>query len=105
MPRWVLVCEYQRCYRLNQFLVVRLAKEVVRSFGHGSQTYVRVQIILMTEQDWNTHEKKRDESPRPAKRQYQEPAFRHERVFETMALSCGKTSSTQFQCRFHRNAS
>jgi hypothetical protein len=35
-----------------------------------------------------------------AKRPYQKPAFRHERVFETMALVCGKTA-TQGQCRFN----
>ena len=30
---------------------------------------------------------------------YQKPAFRHEGVFETMALACGKISGTQAQCR------
>ena len=30
---------------------------------------------------------------------YQKPAFRYERVFETMALACGKISATQAQCR------
>ena len=35
----------------------------------------------------------------PAKKPYQKPAFRHERVFETMALSCGKISTTQAQCK------
>ena len=59
----------------------------------------------MVEQDWNNKEKNSGESPRAQKKQYQDPAFRHERVFETMALSCGKISATQFQCRFHRNAS
>jgi hypothetical protein len=59
----------------------------------------------MAEQDWNTNEKNSGESRRVAKKQYQDPAFRHERVFETMALSCGKVSHTQFQCHFHRNAS
>lgn len=29
---------------------------------------------------------------------YQKPAIRYERVFETMALACGKVSSTQAQC-------
>jgi hypothetical protein len=29
---------------------------------------------------------------------YQKPAFRFERVFETMALSCGKISPTQGHC-------
>lgn len=35
----------------------------------------------------------------PARRAYCKPAFRHESVFETMALSCGKMNSTQAQCR------
>ncbi len=30
---------------------------------------------------------------------YQKPSFRHEAVFETMALACGKISGTQAQCR------
>lgn len=30
---------------------------------------------------------------------YQKPAFRYEGVFETMALACGKISTTQQQCR------
>jgi len=55
-----------------------------------------------------------DESPggqapkRPApvtKKPYQKPAFRYERVFETMALACGKMNTTQFQCRFNRHTS
>jgi hypothetical protein len=36
---------------------------------------------------------------------YERPAFQHERVFETMALACGKLSPTQFQCRFNRKNS
>jgi hypothetical protein len=39
------------------------------------------------------------------KKPYQKPAFRFERVFETMALSCGKVVTTQFQCHFHRKTS
>ena len=45
------------------------------------------------------------EDRRPTKKPYQEPAFRYERVFETMALSCGKVNATEFQCRFHRKSS
>ena len=30
---------------------------------------------------------------------YQKPAFRYERVFETMALACGKINPTQGQCQ------
>ena len=36
-----------------------------------------------------------------AKRLYQKPAFRHERVFETTALICGKMATTEGQCRFN----
>jgi len=42
---------------------------------------------------------------RSAKKPYNKPTYRFERVFETMALACGKVSATQFQCRFHRHSS
>jgi hypothetical protein len=59
----------------------------------------------MTEQDWNTNEKDAGESPHAAKKPYEDPAFRHERVFETMALSCGKMSATEFSCRIRPHSS
>ena len=40
-----------------------------------------------------------------AKKPYLKPAFRYERVFETMALSCGKVDTTQGQCKFNRKVS
>ena len=40
-----------------------------------------------------------------AKKAYEKPAFRHERVFETMALACGKINPTQGACRFNRKRS
>ena len=40
-----------------------------------------------------------------ARRPYVKPAFRHEQVFETMALACGKISSTQASCRVNRRNS
>lgn len=40
-----------------------------------------------------------------AKRPYQKPAFQYEKVFETMALACGKLSPSQAQCRFNRRNS
>ena len=43
-----------------------------------------------------------NESP---KRPYVKPAFRQERVFETMALACGKVSTTQSACRNNRRNS
>jgi hypothetical protein len=39
------------------------------------------------------------------KRPYVKPAVRHERVFETMALSCGKVQTTQTSCRINRKNS
>jgi hypothetical protein len=41
----------------------------------------------------------------PPKKAYVKPAFRHERVFETMALACGKISGTQASCRTNRRNS
>jgi hypothetical protein len=59
----------------------------------------------MAEKDANAGEKNVSDSPRPRKRPYQKPEFRYEKVFETMALSCGKISPTEFQCRFNRKTS
>jgi hypothetical protein len=42
---------------------------------------------------------------RPKKKPYQKPEFRYERVFETMALSCGKVNPTELQCHFNRRNS
>lgn len=42
-----------------------------------------------------------ESEPSRSRKPYRKPAFRYERVFETMALSCGKLSPTQFQCHFH----
>jgi hypothetical protein len=39
------------------------------------------------------------------KKPYQKPAFRSERVFETMALACGKISATSGPCKSNRKNS
>jgi len=39
------------------------------------------------------------------KKPYQKPAFRHERVFETAALSCGKIAGTSAICNSSRKSS
>jgi len=39
------------------------------------------------------------------KREYIKPGFRHETVFETMALSCGKIAGTQLACNMQRKTS
>jgi hypothetical protein len=66
---------------------------------------IRRSALSMAEKNDKADEKNPGESRRTAKKLYQEPAFRHERVFETMALSCGKVNATEFQCKFHRHTS
>jgi hypothetical protein len=61
--------------------------------------------VLMAERNDKVDDENPGDSRRAVKRPYQEPAFRYERVFETMALSCGKVNATEFQCRFHRMSS
>ena len=39
------------------------------------------------------------------KKLYIKPSFHYERVFETTALACGKTNSSQFQCRSNQKTS
>jgi hypothetical protein len=36
---------------------------------------------------------------------YEKPDFQYERVFETMALACGKVNPTQGQCRLSKKQS
>lgn len=40
-----------------------------------------------------------------ARKPYQKPAFRQERLFETSALNCGKVQSTQGSCHNNRKTS
>lgn len=39
------------------------------------------------------------------KKPYEKPSFRHEQVFVTTALSCGKVGATQTACINHPSAS
>lgn len=41
----------------------------------------------------------------PRRKPYHKPEFRFERIFETMALACGKVSPTQKHCQFIRKSS
>ena len=61
--------------------------------------------FMMAEHDRNTNQENAVENRPAAKKPYQEPAFRYEKVFETMALSCGKVQSTQSGCHFNRHSS
>jgi hypothetical protein len=40
-----------------------------------------------------------------AKKAYTKPEVRHERIFETQALICGKVQATQAQCTNNRKLS
>lgn len=40
-----------------------------------------------------------------AKKSYQKPSFRHEKVFETLALACGKMAGTSAQCQSQQKSS
>lgn len=50
---------------------------------------------------------KADHQPQEAarKKPYLKPSFQREKVFETMALTCGKVQSTQSGCHQSRKAS
>jgi hypothetical protein len=45
------------------------------------------------------------EAQPPGKKHYEKPAVRHERIFETRALSCGKVVTTQQSCAHNRKNS
>jgi hypothetical protein len=59
----------------------------------------------MTEEKRKADDGNSTDAPRTGKKPYQKPGFRFERVFETMALACGKIHPTQFQCHFNRKNS
>jgi hypothetical protein len=44
-------------------------------------------------------------TPVATKKPYEKPAFRHEQVFVTSALSCGKVPGTSFGCNASPNVS
>jgi len=58
----------------------------------------------MTQKDRKAGENSADEKGTP-KKPYRKPEFQHEKVFETLALSCGKIHPTVQGCRFNRRAS
>jgi len=50
-------------------------------------------------------EKNALDSQHPSKKPYRKPEFRLEKVFETMALACGKLAPTMQTCRGSRRRS
>lgn len=43
--------------------------------------------------------------PSSTKKPYHKPEVRHEKVFETQALTCGKVQTTQASCHSNRKTS
>lgn len=59
----------------------------------------------MTQRNQPSGADKSAPSQNAAKKPYRKPEFRYERVFETLALACGKIHHNQAQCRFNRKTS
>ena len=53
----------------------------------------------MISADMSTADKEKRGATGRRKKPYQKPSFKHEKVFETMALACGKISPTQQSCK------
>jgi len=53
---------------------------------------------MRQEQEPGLRELKGSQVQSAKRKPYQKPAFRHERVFETMALQCGKTNNGVPHC-------
>jgi len=55
----------------------------------------------------NSNEQQQQPAPAGETRRkpYMKPDVKHERVFETLALTCGKVGVTQFTCHAARKAS
>jgi hypothetical protein len=60
------------------------------------------EIPVTTNQDKTTDPAETGNSP---KRAYIKPAFRHETVFEVMALACGKVGAVAGPCNSNRKLS
>jgi hypothetical protein len=59
----------------------------------------------MKSTEQNSRQGSASEAKSAVKKPYVKPDVRHERVFETMALSCGKVQTTQASCHFNRKTS
>jgi hypothetical protein len=64
------------------------------------------EVIAMNQPlDWDRPRSESEKLPTGNKKPYRKPALRHERVFETQALSCGKVQTTQGPCHYNRKTS
>lgn len=63
------------------------------------------EIISMSQSEETNRFVTEGQAKRTAKKPYNKPAVRYERVFETSALTCGKVTVNQGECHFNRKVS
>ncbi len=59
----------------------------------------------MSQEDGDPSQQTPETSSTGVKRPYQKPSFRYEKIFETMALQCGKVQTTESSCHSNRKNS
>ena len=68
-------------------------------FRTTSSLWLELNLCGMMRPDMSTADKGRSTPAKGKKKPYQKPSFKFEKVFETMALACGKISATQQNCK------
>jgi hypothetical protein len=85
------------CCKLADKRILRRSRELPPQLVEDARTFMQ--------KDANADDKNVNDRAGAGKKPYRKPEFRYERVFETMALACGKMSPTELQCRFNRKTS
>ena len=67
--------------------------------------FLKLEVNIVKEPEDTGRHAGPGEARKVVRKPYRKPAVRHERVFETSALTCGKVSATQGQCQFNRKTS
>jgi len=89
---------------LRRRMMAAMGQQDCGQCGYNCEDYSDL-IFLKKEERLNLCVPGGKETARMLKKLYEAPAFRHERVFEVSALSCGKVNTTQGACRANRKAS
>jgi hypothetical protein len=67
--------------------------------------FLNLEVNIVKEPEDTGQRASPGEARKVVRKPYRKPAGRHEKVFETSALVCGKVSGTQGQCFFNRKTS
>ena|GEM_PF-608797 len=78
--------------------------KMLRNEGNENRERLLEVIIMRQREDTDQHTGPL-EAQQAARKPYRKPALRHEQVFETRALTCGKVQATQAACHYERKAS